>query len=479
MTDAIRRPAVKDYTATLEAYLGNAGELALERAYEFGRRAASEGMSLLQFAELHHAALRTLATAPGAVVDEVLTRGEQFFSEGLSAFELNLRAHRASARLLGLSDGLTRSSTELSRARVQLKAVLDATPALVYLEDAEGRLLFVNAAFERLFGVSEAQILGKTAHEFSSGPNAAMLQRDRAQVLEARVPSEFERTFVQADGPHTYRALAIPLCDDTNRIEPNQGVYAICSIATDITREKHAAETLGLARQATEAANRQLESMGQALADQLLAPLRSIDGFTQALLEDCGGALDAQSKSYLSNVRRSAQRMATLIDSLLALAKLSRGELRASEVDLTDLASSVAAQLRQTEPDRRVSFEIQPGLKAQGDPRLFGAVLQNLLGNSWKFTRRREHAEIVVGQSYERGLNVYFVKDNGTGFDMAHSGKLFSVFETLHSRREFDGNGVGLATVQRIVNRHGGRVWAESVVDRGATFYFTIGDQLS
>jgi len=479
MTDAIRRPAVKDYTATLEAYLGNAGEFALERAYEFGRRAASEGMSLLQFAELHHAALRTLAAVPGAVVDEVLTRGEQFFSEGLSAYELNLRAHRASARLLGLSEGLTRSSNELSRARVQLKAVLDATPALVYLEDAEGRFLFVNAAFERLFGVSEAQILGKTAHEFSSGPNAAMLQRDRAQVLEARVPSEFERTFVQAGGPHTYRALAIPLCDDNNRIEPHPGVYAVCSIATDITREKHAAETLGLARQATEAANRQLESMGQALADQLLAPLRSIDAFTLALLEDCGGALDAQSKSHLSNVRRSAQRMATLIDSLLSLAKLSRGELRASEVDLTDLARSVAAQLRQAEPDRRVSFEIQPGLKAQGDPRLFGAVLQNLLGNSWKFTRRREHAEIVVGQSSERGLNVYFVKDNGTGFDMAHSGKLFSVVDASLSRREFDGNGVGLATVQRIVNRHGGRVWAESVVDRGATFYFTIGDQLS
>jgi light-regulated signal transduction histidine kinase (bacteriophytochrome) len=139
----------------------------------------------------------------------------------------------------------------------------------------------------------------------------------------------------------------------------------------------------------------------------------------------------------------------------------------------------VAAQLRQAEPDRRVSVEIQPGLKAQGDSRLFGAVLHNLLGNSWKFTRRREDAQIVVGENSERGTKVYFVKDNGTGFDMAHSGKLFSVFQTLHSRREFAGNGVGLATVQRIVNRHGGRVWAESTVDRGATFYFTIGEHFS
>jgi PAS domain S-box-containing protein len=488
MADVIRRPTVKDYTATLEAYVASGGEFALERGYEIGRRAASEGMSLLQFAELHHAALRTLTASPEAGVEEILTRGEQFFSEGLSAFEMNLRAHRASARLLGLSDGLTRSSQELSRARVQLKAVLDATRALVYLRDAEGRFLFVNGAFERLFGVSEARVLGKTAHEFATGPNAAMLQRDDAQLREAHTPSEFERTFVQGDGPHSYRVLDIPLCypnqsnpNQSNAIQSdaNQGVYAICSVATDITRERQAAERLSLAKQATEAANRQLESLGQALAEGLLAPLRSIDGFTQALLEDCGSGLDATSQSHLSNVRRSAQRMATLIDSVLALAKLARGELRPSEVDLTDLARSVADQLRQAEPDRRVSFEIQPGLKAQGDPRLFGTVLHNLLGNSWKFTRRREHAEIVVGQSSDRGLNVYFVKDNGTGFDMAHSGKLFSVCETLHSRREFDGNGVGLATVQRIVNRHGGRVWAEAVVDRGATFYFTIGDPAS
>lgn len=473
MAEAIRRPTVKDYTATLEAYVASAGEFALERAYELGRRAASEGMSLLQFSELHHAALRTLAAAPGAWLDEVLTRGEQFFSEGLSAFEMSLRSHRASARLLGLSDALARPNPELSRARAQLKAVLDASPALVYLRDAEGRFLFVNAAFERVFAVSEARILGRTAHEFASGLNAASLQRHDSRWADIPTPSEVERTFVHAEGAHTYRAVDIPLS------EPSQGVYAICSVATDVTLDKHAAEALSLARQATEAANHQLESMSQALADELLAPLRSIDGFTQALLEDCGGALDAPSKSHLSNVRQSAQRMATLIDSVFALAKLSRGELRPSEVDLTDLARNVAAQLHQAEPDRHVSFEIQPGLKAQGDPRLFGAVLQNLLGNSWKFTRRREHAEIVVGQSADGGLNPYFVKDNGTGFDMAHSGKLFSVFETLHSRREFDGNGVGLATVQRIVNRHGGRVWAEAMVDRGATFYFTIGEPLS
>jgi light-regulated signal transduction histidine kinase (bacteriophytochrome) len=256
-------------------------------------------------------------------------------------------------------------------------------------------------------------------------------------------------------------------------------VYAVCSVATDVTSEQRIEEALSFARETSESAHRQLDSLSNALADDLLAPLRSIDGFSQALLEDCGNALDDKSKSHLANVRQSAQRMATLIDSLLAMSQLSRSELRKDAVDLTELARNVAAQLRQTEPDRHVSFEIQPGLKAQGDPRLFGAVLQNLLGNSWKFTRRRQDAQIVVGENSERGTKVYFVKDNGTGFDMAHSGKLFSVFQTLHSRREFGGNGVGLATVQRIVNRHGGRVWAESTVDRGATFYFTIGEHFS
>jgi PAS domain S-box-containing protein len=471
--DMPRRPAVKEYAATFEAYLASAGEFALERAYDIGRRAAGEGMSLLQFAELHHAALRALVASGEASVEEILTRGEQFFSEGLSAFELSLRSHRASARLLGLSDTLARPHADLGRARAQLKTVLDATGAVVYLRDADGRFAFVNRAFEQLFGVSEARVLGKTAHELSTGLDATTLQREDARVRAEQIPIESEKAYARADGSHTYRTLDIPLVD------PAQGVYAVCSVATDVTREKRAGEALALAKEATEAANRQLESFSQSLADELLAPLRSIDAFTLALLEDCGGALDAQSKSHLSNVRQSAQRMATLIDALQSLSKLARGELRPSEVDLTDLACGVAAQLRQTEPDRRVSFEIQPGLRAQGDSRLFGAVLHNLLGNSWKFTRRREHAEIVVGQSSDHGLNVYFVKDNGAGFDMAHSGKLFSVFETLHSRREFDGNGVGLATVQRIVNRHGGRVWAEAAVDHGATFYFTIGEQLS
>ncbi len=543
MTDSMRCPAVKDYTAALEDFLISAGEFALEQAYELGRRAAQEGMSLLQFAELHHAALRRLSAAPHSDVEELLTRGEQFFCEGLSAFEMILRSHRASARLLGLSDGFSRQNNELGRTRAQLRDVLDATGAMVYLRDADGRFLFVNGPFEELFGVTDDRVLGKTIHEVVSGPNADLLLQGELAVLQSGEPVTSEKIFQGPNGPRIYRTLDLPLIRDAalgpgslfpgslfsgsqfpppgplfqngpasskrapaaeagaspeagaglsdtpgqaveDDSEAGEGgerptIYAVCSVATDITSERRAEEALSFAEDVSQSAHRQLDSLSNALADDLLAPLRSIDGFSQALLEDCGEALGEAGKSHLANVRQSAQRMATLIDSLLAMSQLSRSELRKDAVDLTELARNVADQLRQMEPDRHVSFQIQPGLKAKGDPRLFGAVLQNLLGNSWKFTRRRQDAQIVVGENSERGTKVYFVRDNGTGFDMAHSGKLFSVFQTLHSRREFAGNGVGLATVQRIVNRHGGRVWAEADVDRGATFYFTIGEHFS
>src|SRR5689334_18578302 len=189
MAEVTRRPAVKEYTATLQEFLSSAGEFALERAYELGRHAAAEGMSLLQFAELHHAALRTLTAVPGADVAEILTRGEQFFAEGLSAFEMILSSHRASARLLGLSDGLTRQNTELGRVRTQLRSVLDASGALVYLKDADGRFLFVNGVFERWFGVPEARALGKTAHELVSSLDwpSCTGGRNPLPLLEARL----------------------------------------------------------------------------------------------------------------------------------------------------------------------------------------------------------------------------------------------------------------------------------------------------
>jgi len=235
-------------------------------------------------------------------------------------------------------------------------------------------------------------------------------------------------------------------------------------------------ETLQQANAATDAANRELEAFSYSVAHDLRAPLRGIDGFSLALLEDYADKLDDEGKQHLQFVRESAQQMAQLIDDLLTLSRVTRSELRREEVDLTALARGVAAQLQRVEPDRLVEVIAADGLTAEGDSRLLKVVLENLIGNAWKFTGKRAPARIEFGASAGNGERTYFVRDNGAGFDMAYAAKLFGVFQRLHSPSEFEGTGIGLATVQRIIGRHGGRVWAEGAVDQGATFYFTLGD---
>ncbi len=223
------------------------------------------------------------------------------------------------------------------------------------------------------------------------------------------------------------------------------------------------------------AANRELEAFSYSVSHDLRAPLRSIDGFSQAVLEDCADRLDDQGRDYLKRVRAATQHMGQLIDDLIKLARVARAEIRREAVDLGALAGEVLAELQKREPDRRVECRIEPGLTAEGDARLLRVALDNLLGNAWKFTGRQPRPRIEFGAHLrETGGPVFFVRDNGAGFDMTYAGKLFGAFQRLHSLSEFPGTGVGLATVQRIVHRHGGRVWAEAAVGKGATFYFTL-----
>jgi len=224
-----------------------------------------------------------------------------------------------------------------------------------------------------------------------------------------------------------------------------------------------------------EVVNRELESFSYSVSHDLRAPLRSIDGFSNALLEDYAEALDETGRDYLLRVRNAAQRMGDLIDDLLKLARVSRTELSDDDVDLSLLVQHVIAELRQQDPQRQVMVQIEPHLTARADYRLVQIMLQNLLGNAWKFSGKTEHAAIAFGATQEGGETVYFVRDNGAGFDMAHAGKLFGVFQRLHAMTEFAGTGIGLATVQRIVYKHGGRVWARAEKNRGATFLFTLG----
>ncbi len=226
-----------------------------------------------------------------------------------------------------------------------------------------------------------------------------------------------------------------------------------------------------------EAANKELEAFSYSVSHDLRAPLRSIDGFSQALLEDYADKLDAQGQDTLRRVRAAAQRMAELIDGLLTLSRVTRSELRREIVDLTKLAQGVVEELERSDPHRPLEVAIAKGLAAHGDPRLLRGALQNLLGNAWKFTSRKPQARIEFGWSnHADGNGAFFVRDNGDGFDMAYANKLFAPFQRLHRQSEFPGTGIGLATVQRVILRHGGRIWAEGTVGQGATFYFTLGE---
>jgi light-regulated signal transduction histidine kinase (bacteriophytochrome) len=221
--------------------------------------------------------------------------------------------------------------------------------------------------------------------------------------------------------------------------------------------------------------NRELESFSYSVSHDLRAPLRSIDGFSQALAEDAGPALDDESRGHLDRIRNATRRMGQLIDDLLTLSKVTRAEMKRERIDVSEIASQVANELARQAPNRTVAVTITPGLAATGDPQLVRLAFQNLIENAWKFTVRREQAQIEVGTTKdEDGMPAFFVRDNGAGYDTNFATKLFGPFQRLHPASEFPGSGIGLATVQRIVHRHGGHVWAEGQIDQGAAFYFTL-----
>ncbi len=222
------------------------------------------------------------------------------------------------------------------------------------------------------------------------------------------------------------------------------------------------------------AANKELEAFSYSVSHDLRAPLRGIDGFSLALLEDNAERLDDQGKEHLQRIRAATQRMGMLIDDLLNLSRMTRAEIRKERFSISSLAHSVVESLQEAHAERQIEFRIEDGLEANADPRLLRVVLENLLGNACKFTSKRTSACVEFGKMHRNGSTAYFVHDNGAGFNPAYASRLFGAFQRLHGTTEFPGTGIGLATVQRIVHRHGGEIWAEGEVEKGATFYFTL-----
>ena len=377
----------------------------------------------------------------------------------------------------------TRAEADLRASESLKEAILTTALDAVVTIDREGKIVEFNPAAERIFGYAREKVIGQEMAELIIPPSMRdahhkgfkhFLSTGEAPIINKRL----ELDAVRADGTEFPVELTI------SRIGSEAEPF-FTSFIRDITERKRAENEIRTLNETLEqrveertleleAANKELEAFSYSVSHDLRAPLRAIDGFSQALLEDYQDKLDDEGRNYLDRVREGSQRMARLIDDLLQLSKVTRSDLTREKVNLSALANDVAKKLNESYPERSVTVKIEKNVTAFGDERLLRIVLDNLLGNAWKFTSKCEKAEISFGQNGHGSKTEYFVRDNGAGFDMAYADKLFGAFQRLHSANDFDGTGIGLATVQRIVHRHGGSIRAEGNVDAGAVFYFTL-----
>jgi PAS domain S-box-containing protein len=347
--------------------------------------------------------------------------------------------------------------------------------------DEEGRIVLVNAQAERLFGYDRQELIGQPI-EMLMPPRfrqAHLAHRSGYMALPHARPMGvgLELLGLKRDGTEFPVAISLSpakvqdttfvFCDVRDTSEQKQAEQKIRELAAQLEHDNAALAAL----------NKELEAFSYSVSHDLRAPLRAIDGFSQALHEDYGSQLDDEARQYIGRIRAAAQRMAALIDDLLSLARVARAEMNVGETDLTRIAEEFLEELQESSPQRKVEVTVAPGMKVQGDARLLRIAILNLLRNAWKFTGKREHTRIEFSRLEQDGADTYYVRDNGAGFDMAYADKLFGAFQRLHDNSEFAGTGIGLATVQRVIHKHGGRIWAEAEPDKGATFYFTLAER--
>jgi len=362
---------------------------------------------------------------------------------------------------------------------------MNETPKLLIVDDKQDNLY----TLEKMLRETGAEIVQATS---GSDALAATLEHDFAlAVLDVKMPGMdgYELAEILRGDPKTMHLpiifLTATFADEAHVFKGYEAGaidYIVKPYDPAILRSKvrvflqldQQRQELHRQKLLLEAANQELEAFAYSVSHDLQAPLRGIDGFSKALLEDYQDKLDETGRDHLTRVRLAAQRMARLIDDLLRLSRLTRAEMNHQRVDLGELAQKTADDLRRSEPERQVDFDIPLGTSACGDRTLLDTALENLLRNAWKFTGHRDRARIELGVTEKNGERVYHVRDDGVGFDMAYSGKLFGAFQRLHDAKDFSGNGIGLAIVKRVILRHGGRIWAEAEIDKGATFYFTL-----
>lgn len=405
--------------------------------------------------------------------------------------ELELRVRERTAELSAANEQLQSELRERRRAELLLQEseqkvagiIASAMDAIITVNSSQKITLF-NAAAEQMFGCPASEALGQRLDRFiperyRQKHREHIQDFGRTQVTRRAMGALGELRGLRCNGEE------FPIEASISQIEVG-GEKLFTAIVRDETERQRAENEIRQLNAeleqrvmnrtaALEAANKELESFSYSVSHDLRAPLRTIAGFSQALLEDYRDRLDVDACDYLDRICAAARRMGFLIDDLLRLSRISRSPLELRRVDLSKLAARLAEELKQTDPARQVEFVIAPGLEITGDPHLIGLALENLMGNAWKFTSKVPRARIEFGWTEAaNGSGAFYVRDNGAGFDMAYAGKLFGAFQRLHGLDEFEGTGIGLATVQRIVRRHGGRVWAEGKVSEGATFYFAL-----
>ena len=370
---------------------------------------------------------------------------------------------------------------ELKKSEEKFRTVADFTYDWEYWIDADRRMQYISPSCER--------ITGHTQEKFYKYPTLidTIVHPDDRAVFQAHLDDYHTGTKRLDSADLSFRIIDSRgnmhwIGHVCHPITGEDGTYKGRRVSNrDITEGKKAEtaiqefnESLRRSNAELQASNSELEAFAYSVSHDLRAPLRTIDGFSHALLEDYDDKLDVQGKDYLRRVRASTQRMAQLIDDILKLSRVTRSEMNIEKVNLTQIAWSIINELQKSQPERLIHIKIAEGLEDTADPRLMRVALENLLGNAWKFTGKQSEAVIEFGSTKEGEKKAYFIRDNGAGFDMAYADKLFAPFQRLHTTEEYAGTGIGLATVQRITRRHGGKAWAEGQVDKGATFYFSL-----
>jgi PAS domain S-box-containing protein len=352
----------------------------------------------------------------------------------------------------------------------QLSAIVESSNDAIIGKTLDGIITSWNKGAEKIYGYAEAEVINKSILILAPPDRKDEIPRLIDRIKRGENIQNFETIRLKKDGNEIPITLTIsPILDDKGEI------MGASTIAHDITERKKAEDDLKRYTIDLEIANKELKAFSYSVSHDLRAPLRAIDGFSNALLEDYEDKLDEPGQDYLNRIRKSCHLMSQLIDDMLKLSRVSRAEMHPEEVNLSEIVRSIIEDLQRSQPERGAEFIISPEIITYGDRSLLDAMLRNLLENAWKFTGKCQQTRIEFGITHQDGIPVYYVKDNGIGFDMKYSDKLFKPFSRLHTQDDYPGTGIGLANVQKIVHRHGGRIWAEAELGKGATFYFTLG----